>query len=94
MEGYDTTLLGSFNAYPSYQRKYGKYYGGTAGWQLSAPWQTGIGDIQAVGNLIGAMLNGYFTAKVCRFFLLVDSSESPAQRLAACVWICPNSLEF
>jgi SP family general alpha glucoside:H+ symporter-like MFS transporter len=73
MEGYDTTLLGSFNAYPSYQKKYGKYYGGTAGWQLSAPWQTGIGDIQAVGNLIGAMLNGYFTAKYGHRIVMMTS---------------------
>jgi hypothetical protein len=83
MEGYDTTLLGSFNAYPSYQRKYGKYYGGTAGWQLSAPWQTGIGDIQAVGNLIGAMLNGYFTAKVCTvsFWLINQRAQLRILRL-------------
>ena len=63
MEGYDTTLIGSFFAYPSFRQKYGTYHGGTAGWQLSSPWQAGILDIQAVGNLIGALANGYFTHK-------------------------------
>jgi SP family general alpha glucoside:H+ symporter-like MFS transporter len=63
MEGYDTTLIGSFYGYPAFREKYGEFHGGTAGWQLSAPWQTGISDIQAVGNIIGALANGYFTNK-------------------------------
>lgn len=63
MEGYDTTLIGSFFGYPAFQKKYGTFHAGSAGWQLSAPWQTGIQDIQAVGNLIGALANGYFTDK-------------------------------
>jgi SP family general alpha glucoside:H+ symporter-like MFS transporter len=63
MEGYDVTLINSFYAYPAFQKKYGTYHGGTVGWQLSGPWQAGISDIQAVGNLIGALANGYFTHK-------------------------------
>jgi SP family general alpha glucoside:H+ symporter-like MFS transporter len=63
MEGYDTTLIGSFYGYPAFQKKYGTFYGGKAGWQLSGPWQAGISDIQAVGNIIGALGNGYFTDK-------------------------------
>lgn len=63
MEGYDTTLIGSFFGYPAFREKYGTWHPGTAGWQLSSPWQAGISDIQAVGNLIGAMANGYFTNK-------------------------------
>lgn len=62
MEGYDTTLIGSFFAYPAFREKYGTY-SAAAGWQLSAQWQAGISDIQAVGNLIGALANGYFTDK-------------------------------
>jgi SP family general alpha glucoside:H+ symporter-like MFS transporter len=61
MEGYDTTLIGSFFAYPAFKQKYGTYINEEFGYQLSAPWMTGIGDIQAVGNLIGALANGYFT---------------------------------
>jgi SP family general alpha glucoside:H+ symporter-like MFS transporter len=62
MEGYDTTLIGSFYGYPMFQKKYGEYTA-ASGWQLTTRWMTGIGDIQSVGNLIGAMLNGYFTQK-------------------------------
>jgi MFS transporter, SP family, general alpha glucoside:H+ symporter len=63
MEGYDTTLIGSFFGYPAFQKKYGRFYGGKSGWQLSSPWQAGISDIQAVGNIVGALGNGYFTDK-------------------------------
>lgn len=63
MEGYDTTLIGSFFGYPAFQKKYGTFHEGKAGWQLSSPWQAGILDIQAVGNVIGALGNGYFTDK-------------------------------
>ena len=61
MEGYDTTLLGSFFGYPAFQQKYGTDYGGTTGFQLSSPWQAGFNDLGAVGNIIGAIGNGYFT---------------------------------
>lgn len=61
--GYDTTLIGSFFGFPSFQRKYGSYTGPTNGYQLSGPWQTGLNDTGAIGNIIGAMLNGYFTPK-------------------------------
>ena len=63
MEGYDTTLISSFYAYPAFRQKYGTYHGGTAGWQISSAWQAGISDIQAVGNIIGALANGHFTQK-------------------------------
>lgn len=63
MEGYDTTLIGSFMGYPAFQKKYGEFVSAEAGYQLTGPWQSGINDIQAVGNLIGALANGYFTAK-------------------------------
>jgi SP family general alpha glucoside:H+ symporter-like MFS transporter len=63
MEGYDTTLIGSFFGYPAFREKYGTYHGGTVGWQISSPWQSGLNDCQAVGNVIGALANGYFTHK-------------------------------
>lgn len=63
MEGYDTTLIGSFFGYPAFRQKYGTFHEGDAGWQLSSPWQAGILDIQAVGNIVGALCNGYFTNK-------------------------------
>lgn len=42
MEGYDTILMGSFFAYPSFARKYGDYYGPEKGWQVSSPWQSAL----------------------------------------------------
>lgn len=63
MEGYDTTLIGSFFGYPEFQKKYGTYHPGKTGWQVSSPWQAGISDIQAIGNVIGALSNGYFASK-------------------------------
>jgi SP family general alpha glucoside:H+ symporter-like MFS transporter len=63
MEGYDVTLLGSFIGYPAFRNKYGVYLNEESGYQISAKWQTGLNDIAAVGNIIGALMNGYFTAK-------------------------------
>lgn len=42
MEGYDTILMSSFFAYPSFAKKYGDYYGPEKGWQLSSPWQSAL----------------------------------------------------
>ena len=52
MEGYDTSLLGSFFAYQSFTKKYGgvlidgKY-------QIPAAWQTGLQNGSAVGSVFG-----------------------------------------
>ena len=53
MEGYDTILIGNFFGYPEFQKKYGQDYGGTAGYQISAPWQTGLGMGSTVGAIFG-----------------------------------------
>ena len=53
MEGYDTILIGNFFGYPQFQKKYGHDYGGTAGYQVSAPWQTGLGMASTVGAIFG-----------------------------------------
>ena len=63
MEGYDVTLLGSFWGYPTFRRKYGTYLNAESGYQISSGWQTALNDVSGVGNLIGALLNGYLTAK-------------------------------
>ncbi|KAL2811447.1 general substrate transporter [Aspergillus granulosus] len=61
MEGYDISLIGSFYAYPSFRKKYGEYHDSEAGYQISSAWQAGLTDIGAIGNIIGALLNGYLT---------------------------------
>jgi SP family general alpha glucoside:H+ symporter-like MFS transporter len=53
MEGYDTILMGNFFAYPRFREKYGQYYGGDTGWQVSAPWQTGLSMASTVGCIFG-----------------------------------------
>ncbi|KAJ5183939.1 hypothetical protein N7492_001555 [Penicillium capsulatum] len=63
MEGYDTILMNNFFAYPSFQKKYGQDYGGTIGWQVSAPWQTGLNMASTVGCIFGGMINGYFASR-------------------------------
>ncbi|KAL6898510.1 sugar transporter domain-containing protein [Trichoderma evansii] len=63
MEGYDTALLGSFFAYPSFQIKFGKFVGITpstpSGYKLTAAWQSGVSQAPNVGGFIGAIINGW-----------------------------------
>jgi SP family general alpha glucoside:H+ symporter-like MFS transporter len=56
MEGYDTILMGNFFAYPQFQMKYGQNYGGNIGWQVSAPWQTGLSMASTVGCIFGQFI--------------------------------------
>lgn len=73
MEGYDTQLLGNFWGYTSFRRKFGTYANPTDGYQVSSAWQTGLNDIGCVGNIIGALLNGYLTAKYGHRMVLMGS---------------------
>ena len=63
MEGYDTILIGNFYAYPEFAKKYGTYFAGTGGYQLTAAWQAGIGNASGIGAFIGALLNGILVTK-------------------------------
>ncbi|CAK7199135.1 hypothetical protein SEUCBS139899_001807 [Sporothrix eucalyptigena] len=63
MEGYDTILMGNFFGYPQFQKKYGQDYGGTIGWQVSAPWQSGLNMASTVGCIFGGLMNGQMCAK-------------------------------
>ncbi|KAK9241514.1 hypothetical protein V1506DRAFT_465918, partial [Lipomyces tetrasporus] len=62
MEGYDTSLIGNFFAYPSFAKKYGTYYPGV-GYQLSAAWQAGFSNATGVGSFFGVIANGYLVAR-------------------------------
>lgn len=53
MEGYDTILIGNFFGYPQFAMKYGHNYGGSIGWQVSAPWQTATSMGSTVGTVFG-----------------------------------------
>ncbi|KAM6528852.1 hypothetical protein FALCPG4_009807 [Fusarium falciforme] len=63
MEGYDVTLLGSFYAYPTFRKKYGAWLDEDNGYQISANWQQRFNCLGAFANIIGALLNGWATAK-------------------------------
>lgn len=56
MEGYDTILMGNFFGYPTFRQKFGQYYDyDNIGWQVSAPWQTGLNMGSTVGAIFGEL---------------------------------------
>ncbi|KAK9427369.1 general substrate transporter [Lipomyces doorenjongii] len=57
MEGYDTILIANFYAFPTFAKKYGRYFPGV-GYQLTAPWQAGLGNASGVGAFFGVLANG------------------------------------
>lgn len=61
MEGYDTILMGSFFAYPSFQKKYGEPLGD--GYTISGPWQAGLSNGVSCGTFIGVLANGWLTER-------------------------------
>lgn len=78
MEGYDTILLGNFFAYPSFVKKYGTYHPNVSGsivekYQVSAPWQSGLGAASGAGGFFGAMLNGYLVDRFGKKRVLIGA---------------------
>jgi SP family general alpha glucoside:H+ symporter-like MFS transporter len=63
MEGYDVTLIGSFYGYPAFREKYGTWLNEEDGYQISANWQQRFNCLGALANIVGAILNGWATAK-------------------------------
>ncbi|KAH0133086.1 putative maltose permease, partial [Aureobasidium melanogenum] len=57
MAGFDPQLVSSFYALPAFQKKYGQLYEGE--YIIPAPWQTGLGMGNAVGQLVGALACGW-----------------------------------
>ncbi|KAJ5263561.1 hypothetical protein N7478_011166 [Penicillium angulare] len=58
MEGYDIVLVSAFFAYPSFQKKFGQPVKGGTGYQVTAPWQSGLSNGARVGEIIGLFING------------------------------------
>ncbi|KAI1047483.1 hypothetical protein LB505_009944 [Fusarium chuoi] len=63
MDGYDTALLGSLQAYPSFQWQFGHEVGDTGKYQLEAKWQVAIGLSTPLGNIVGVYLNSLATER-------------------------------
>lgn len=57
MEGYDTSLLGSFYAYPTFQERFGVPVKG-GGYQVTSNWQTGLQNGTNVGQILGLLVAG------------------------------------
>ena len=69
MEGYDTILMGNFFGYPEFAKKYGQDYGGKIGYQVSAPWQSGLNMGSTVGTVFGILFT--LSANSLLRFLLI-----------------------
>ncbi|SCO80568.1 probable alpha-glucoside transport protein [Fusarium oxysporum] len=59
MEGYDTILIGSLYAYPTYARRFGEYQDATKTYQIPARWQSAMGSGPQAGAIVGAIMNGF-----------------------------------
>ncbi|KAJ5624645.1 hypothetical protein N7510_000954 [Penicillium lagena] len=57
MEGYDTALLGSFYAYPTFQKRFG-IPSKEGGYQVTSNWQTGLQNGTNVGQILGLLIAG------------------------------------
>ncbi|KAK7511337.1 general substrate transporter [Phyllosticta citriasiana] len=96
MESYDTSLVGALFAQPAFSKKYGRYFNHKKGYQVSGPWQIGLGNATTCGTIIGAFSNGYFTDRfgyrkvllvnlvlICGFILLPFFAKSIQMLLVA-----------
>lgn len=62
MEGYDVSLVNNFYAFDQFNRKYGEQLpDGT--WQVPAAWQAGLSNGATVGEIIGLLINGWFSER-------------------------------
>jgi SP family general alpha glucoside:H+ symporter-like MFS transporter len=57
MTAFDPQLLGSLYATPAFQRDFGYLFEGS--YIISAPWQTGLGMGNPIGQVVGALAAGY-----------------------------------
>ncbi|KAL2849841.1 general substrate transporter [Aspergillus pseudoustus] len=95
MEGYDTSLLGSFYAYPTFAKKFGIPMGdGT--YQVTSAWQSGLQNGTQVGQIMGLMVAGLIADRIgykktmlgamvllCGFIFLMFFAQSVGMLFAA-----------
>ncbi|WVQ84712.1 hypothetical protein IAT38_006868 [Cryptococcus sp. DSM 104549] len=62
MEGYDISLLGNFYAFAPFNEKYGVELA-DGSFQVPARWQTGLSNGAQCGQIIGLLINGFFTER-------------------------------
>ena len=67
MEGYDTALLGNFYGIPAFAKKFGHPAGiknGVQTYQVSASWQSALGNGTAAAQIIGLFINGILAERM------------------------------
>jgi MFS family permease len=83
MAGFDAQLVTSFYALPAFQQKFGYNYEGS--YIISAPWQTGLGMGNPIGQVLGALACGWPLERFGRKWTLA----------ICCVWsICFVFVQF
>lgn len=63
MEGYDTALINSLYAYPSYARRFGTVDPATDKYQIPAKWQSAMSSGSQAGAIFGALANGFIVQR-------------------------------
>ncbi|KAK5991132.1 General alpha-glucoside permease [Cladobotryum mycophilum] len=63
MVGYDTILMGSLMAYPSFVEKYGTYHPELGKNVIPGPWQVGLTVTSSCSGILGLFLNGFLTER-------------------------------
>lgn len=66
-------MQGNFFGFPEFQKHFGKDYGGDIGYQVSAPWQTGLNMASTVGTIFGALINGYLASRIGYRWVMIGS---------------------
>lgn len=77
MEGYDTTLIGNFFAFPVFRKNYGNLVPGS-GYQISPVWQIALPNGALAGEILGLCLNGVVT----------DRFGYKKTMIVALIWLC------
>lgn len=72
MESYDIQIIGSFYAYPTFQKKYGEQLP-NGKYSIAAPWQVGLTAGANIGIMIGIFLNGILVDRFGHKKLLLAS---------------------
>jgi SP family general alpha glucoside:H+ symporter-like MFS transporter len=63
MDGYDTALLGSLQAFPAFKYQFGHRVGDTSDYQVNAKWQVALGITNPLGNMLGILFNSVCTER-------------------------------
>jgi MFS transporter, SP family, general alpha glucoside:H+ symporter len=73
MEGYDTSLVLNFYAYPVFARKFGRFNEDSDNYQLEPHWQVSLSNAGYAGSFLGTWLTGYVVDKFGHVKVLVGA---------------------